>query len=207
MPEIIEIYSDIICPWCYLGKRNLDAALRDFSESSMPEIRFLPFELNPGTPLEGVNRREYLEAKYGSSIAAAEKRLVTMGKDADIEFNFDAAEKIPNTFKAHRLLWMSHEFEKQKALSEALFEAYFTKGRDMNHDASLLEIAVSAGLEAAAVQALLGSDRGDDEVRELERRASELGITGVPFFIIDGKYGVSGAQPVDVFREILAKAA
>lgn len=207
MVRTIDIFSDVICPWCYLGKANLERAVAALPESERPQIRLLPYELNPSTPAEGVNRREYLEAKYGRSIDAAERRLESMGREAGIEFRFDAAARIPNTFHAHRLILHASSLGREKEMVDALFYAYFTEGRDIGQAEVLEEIAERAGLERAQVRTVLSGDAGSEEVRMLENQAREIGISGVPFFIIDSRYGVSGAQTAEVFSEILKKAA
>lgn len=207
MVRTIDIFSDVVCPWCYLGKANLEKALAALPESDRPQIRLLPYELNPATPAEGVNRREYLEARYGSSIAAAERRLESMGKEAGIDFRFNAAETIPNTFHAHRLILHASHQGREKEMVDALFYAYFTEGRDVGRIDVLKEIAAKVGLEKGPVDEVLSSDAGSEEVRMLEQQAREIGINGVPFFIIDSRYGVSGAQTVEVFADILKKAS
>ncbi len=207
MVRTIDIFSDVVCPWCYLGKANLERALAALPESQRPQIRLLPYELNPSTPVDGVNRREYLEAKYGNAIAGAERRLETMGREAGIEFRFDAAQIIPNTFQAHRLIFHASSHGREKEMVDALFYAYFTEGRDVGKVEVLKEIAAKVGLDPEAVQTMLSSEEGTEEVRLLEQQAREIGINGVPFFILDSRYGVSGAQTAEVFADILKKAS
>ena len=201
----IEIYSDVICPWCFLGKRRLEESVQALGEKSEVEISYLPFELNPSTPLEGVDRKKYLEDKYGGSIHSAHHRLEQMGKEAGIHYDFESQQKIPNTFNAHRVIWLAEKEGVQAKVVEALFSAYFTEARDLGDKKVLADAAASAGLNRAKVEKLLEGETGTEEVRALEEKAYNLGITGVPFFVFNGKSAVSGAQSQETFNKILAE--
>lgn len=201
----IDIYSNVICPWCFLGERRLEQVIKESPKPLDVEIRYLPYELNPATPAEGVDRKKYLKEKYGNSIDGAHQRLDEMGKELDIDFKFGNIELIPNTFNAHRVIWLAGKEGDQVKVMDALHEAYFTHGKDITDKNILAEIASSAGLDANKVKELLDSDQGSEEVRDLEEKAYNLGITGVPFFVFDGELAVSGAQSKETFRSVLSQ--
>lgn len=204
MPKSIAVFADVICPWCYLGKRNLEQALKEFAGRPLPPIHHLPFELNPDTPAEGVNRREYLQAKYGRSLEDAEVRLVSLGKEVGIEYDFDKAVMIPNTRNAHRLIWFAAETNPALDIQEHLFYSYFTLGLDLGKSAVLTDIAKEAGLTVP--EGFFDSDQGLREVEQLEFHARQIGVQGVPFFLFDDRLALSGAQPVSVFQQALEQA-
>jgi predicted DsbA family dithiol-disulfide isomerase len=199
----IEVYSDVICPWCYLGESRLKQAIASHPKGSEVEIHYLPYELNPATPAEGHDRKEYLQAKYGDRIKQADEKLKTFGKEAGIEYNFDKANRIPNTLKAHRLIWFADQKGVQAKAVNGLFKAYFTDGVDIGDTASLAKLAAEWGLDSGEVAKFLDSEKGQEEVRGLEETGYNLGVTGVPFFVFDGKAAVSGAQDVNTFTEII----
>ncbi len=201
----IDVYSDVICPWCYLGESRLKKALESLPKTTKVEINYLPYELNPATAEAGVDRKKYLEAKYGSRIKEADQRLKSLGQAMGIEYNFEKAERIPNTLKAHRLIWLAGQKGLQKKAVTGLFKAYFTDGIDIGDDHELASVASEWGMDQAEVIQFLKSGKGMEEVRALEERAYNLEITGVPFFIFNGKAVVSGAQEVETFKEIIRK--
>ncbi len=205
----IEAYSDVICPWCYLGKKRLEDALRSFPEGKDAVIRFLPYELNPSTPEEGLDHKAHLAAKLGGAAAlgAAHARLAALGQEAGIDYRFDAIQKTPNTLNAHRVLWLAEKDGKGNEAQNAFFEAYFTEGKDLGDKKVLLDLAVSVGLERGRVEKLLAGRQYEQEVREAEEKAYDMGVTGVPFFIFNGKVAVSGAQSVEVFEKALRQAS
>jgi predicted DsbA family dithiol-disulfide isomerase len=203
-PITIGVYTDVICPWCYLGKRRLDMALLA-AGADPAKVRYLPYELNPDTPREGVDRVEYLRARYGERALANDANIVALGREVGIDYHFDKAARIPNTFNAHRLIRLAGEAGVQVQVVEALHEAHFTDGEDIGDDDVLTKIAVSAGLDAARVRAMLASDEGEAQVRELEQAAVQLGVSGVPFFIFNNRSAVSGAQSVEMFASILQR--
>jgi len=204
----IDVFSDVVCPWCYVGKRRLEQALKSAQWSVDFDISYLPFELNPSMSAEGVNRKEYLHAKYGDGIKGADERLKAMGQELGIAFNFDLAERIPNTFNAHRVIWLASSAGTgvQERIVDSLHEAYFTKGQDIGDREVLATVAAANGLEYASVEKLLSSDQGKLEVRKAEADAQNLGITGVPFFVLDGRVGLSGAQPQETFIRAIKSA-
>ncbi len=166
-------------------------------------VRWKPFQLNPGMPKEGMDRREYREKKFGSAARMEEmdRRMVAVGKEEGIPFALDKIRTSPNTFDAHRLLWLGEREGVQEKVSDGLFRAFFTEGRDIGDRSVLTEIGAAAGLDRDAVRAFLESEQGTKEVREDERRAREIGVEAVPTFIIGGKFLVSGAQNPEVFLE------
>ena len=201
----IEIYSDVICPWCFLGKRRLEMALELAGLRSEVDIHYRPFELNPSTPSAGLDRAEYLQSKYGSAIHSAHQRLAQMGEEAGIRYDFESPQKILNTFDAHRVIWLAEKEGVQEGVVESLFKAYFTGARDLGDKKVLAEIAESGGLDRTKVERLLNGGEGTEEVRAMEETAYNLGITGVPFFVFNGETAVSGAQSIGVFSKILSE--
>jgi predicted DsbA family dithiol-disulfide isomerase len=192
----LTIVSDVICPWCFVAKRNLEKAL-DLEETGFAvNITWRPFELNPGMPKEGLNRREYRSKKFGSweKSQTLDAQVASAGKLAGITFRHDLMERTPNTFNAHRLIWLAGEEGVQDAVVEALFGAYFVEGRDVGDTKVLAEIAKQAGLSDTVVAGFLDGMAGTEEVR-LEAEAAKMsGISGVPTFILDGEELFSGAM-------------
>ena len=201
----IEVYSDVVCPWCYVGKRRLERALSQLGDAAQARIAWRPFELNPTLPREGMDRRAYLEAKFGSLAAfqRLEAQVLAAGEAEGIAFAFENISRTPNTFLAHRLIWYAATQHRQDAVVEALFRGYFEEGDDVSSPSVLTRLAERAGLEAAA---FLDSDDGTEEVRAEEAEGLRLGIRGVPYFVLSGAYGLSGAQPVEVFLSAIRQA-
>ena len=200
----IEIYSDTICPWCYIGKRRFERALGERPAVEV-EITWMPFQLNPDMPSEGMHRQSYLSSKFGGAQAAQSiyAPIVEAGHDERIEFNFDAMEKTPNTLDSHRLIhYAARQPEGQGAVVEALFLHYFESGEDIGDTDVLVECAVDAGLDGAQARAYLDSDEDRGKVESQDVMARQMGIQGVPFFVFDGKYAVSGAQPPEVIAGV-----
>ena len=199
------MFSDVICPWCFVGKRRLEQALAN-AKINDAEVHWHAFQLNPDLPPEGVDRRQYLEAKFGpGAMERIHARLDEAGMSAGIDFQFDKIERSPNTLDAHRLLWLAGTQGKQSMLKEALMKAYFIEGRDVGGRSVLTDIAAQAGIEAD-IPAWLASDAGVREVREDLMQAAHLQISGVPFFIFEGRLALSGAQPPEVFQQALDAA-
>src|SRR4051812_30070151 len=185
MKLTIEVFSDVICPWCYIGKRRLEKALDLLGGSQDVEVLWRPSQLNPGMPHEGIDRRAYRTAKFGSweRSLELEARVASVGADVGIPFAFDRIARTPNTFDAHRLIRYSRPRDRQDAVVEALFRAYFIEGRDIGDRRVLADVAVGSGLDQAEVEKLLASDLGVGEVRLEEGRGRRLGIDGVPHFL------------------------
>ena len=207
-PLAITVYSDVICPWCYVGKRRLEAALAGPGMPAGIEFTWRPFELNPDMPAEGVERKVYRAGKFGEARSAQlDVQMASTGREVGIEFAFDRMRRTPNTRLAHRLIWEADRQSRQDAVVERLFHGYFEEGLDIGRVDVLESIAVEAGLEADGVErALTGSD-SLEAVTRLEQQGYGLGIQGVPFFILLAKYGISGAQPPEFWREALPKIA
>ena len=198
---VVDVVSDVVCPCCYIGKRRLEAAIAQLREEApdLPfTVRWHPFQLNPDLPPQGVDRKAYLEAKFGGTARAKEvyERVTAAGRSVGIPFDFDAIERQPNTLDAHRLVaWAQSRSEGDAdALVEGLFRANFLEGRYVGSLEELVTIAEAAGFDAADAHAFLASDELTDVVADSDRRAREMGIGGVPFFIFDGKTALSGAQ-------------
>ena len=212
MPALrLDIWSDIACPWCYIGKRRLETALATFEHASAVEIVWRAFELDPSAPAildGGPNYADRLASKYRTSTAQAEGMLKKMTDTAaadGLEFRFDRIRP-GNTFDAHRLIHFAHEQGKQDAMKERLLRAYMTEGQPIGDREVLVTLAGEAGLDTAAAREVLETGRYADDVRTDEAVARELEISGVPFFLLGGRLGVSGAQPADVLLGALEKA-
>jgi len=204
----IEIYSDVVCPWCFIGKRRLEQAIETAGYAEQAHIAWRPFELNPTMPKEGMDRRVYLDAKFGGTEArrVIEERVANAGKADGIVFAFDRIERTPNTFDAHRLIWFAEQQGCQDEVVEALFYSYFTKGREIGSLDSLAEIASDCGLNREEVEWFLASDKAVQEVRAEEAAGHRLGIRGVPYFVLNGSMSISGAQPPEIFVSALQQA-
>jgi predicted DsbA family dithiol-disulfide isomerase len=196
----IDIVSDVICPWCFIGKRRLERALQLRPELE-PSISWRAFQLNPDMPAEGMNRQEYLALKFGG--AGQARRIYAAVEQAGaaegIDFAFDRIRRTPNTVDAHRLIRFASMEGNAAPMVEALFRAYFLEGRDIGAEAELVEIAREAGFEAAAAASWLASERGREAVLAEDRAARRAGIEGVPCFVVDGGYALSGAQEPEFF--------
>jgi predicted DsbA family dithiol-disulfide isomerase len=210
-PFAIDVVSDVVCPWCYIGKRRLEAALASVAAadpSFAPVVRWHPFQLNPELPREGVDRKRYLEAKFGGPANAAQiyARVKAAGESAGLALAFDRIERQPNTLDAHRLVAWAQSRRDADELVERLFAAYFVEGRAIGERDVLASIAGEAGFDREAAKAFLAGNDLAGEVEEADRRARELGIGGVPFFIFDGRIAVSGAHEPEVLRGAIAQA-
>ena len=206
----VDVVSDVVCPWCYIGKRQLDAAIARMPEAERPVVRWHPFQLNPDLPDGGIDRRRYLEDKFGGPERAAQiyERVRAAGRAAGLELDFDRIERQPNTIDAHRLIaWAQADPSRDAgALVEALFRAYFVEGRFVGDRDELARVAGEAGWDADEARRMLGSDAGTGEVAAMDRRARALGIQGVPFFVFDGRVAVSGAAGIETLLSASAQA-
>ena len=200
----IDIFSDTICPWCLIGKRRLEAALKLRPDQPV-QVRWRTFQLNPQMPPEGMDRATYLNLKFGGAENATMiyDRIRGAGADDGIDFNFEGIARTPNTLNSHRLVRWAAGFGKETELVEALFQAYFFRGEDIGAEAVLLQAAESAGLDREAAAAFLETDDLLAEVSEEDRQARALGIDGVPCFIFNGRHALAGAQPPKVLAEML----
>ena len=203
---MIEIYSDVVCPWCYVGKRRLERALAQVGRDIRTTWR--PFQLNPTMPKDGMDRRTYLEAKFGSLTAfhQMEEHVLAAGAAERIPFTFEKVARTPNTFLAHRLIWHAEQQGCQDAVVESLFRGYFTEGADIGSVPVLGQLAGRAGLDAAAVGSFLQCEEGATEVKAEEAAGHRLGIRGVPYFVINGTVSISGVQPPNIFVSAIQQA-
>ena len=207
-PLSIVVYSDVICPWCYVGKRRLEAALGAPDVPEQVGFTWRPFQLNPDMPAEGITRAEYRTRKFGAARSAELDRSMTeTGREVGIDFAFDRMQRTPNTRLAHRLIWEAGRQGRQDATVNRLFQAYFEEALDIGAGEILTRLADESGLEAAGVEQALGGTDSLEAVVDLEEQGRRLGIQGVPFFVLLGKYGISGAQPPEFWRETLPKIA
>ena len=205
----VEIWSDIACPWCYIGKRRFEQALDRFEHRDDVDVVWRSFELDPNAPRNaGMPQEELLAKKYGMPIERARAMNARMTAEASKEglvFHVDRVQ-VGNTFDAHRLVHLAAESGQAGAMKERLMRAYFTEGEAVGDPATLQRLAAEVGLDDASVRDVLGGDRFAADVRADESRAHALGVSGVPFFAIDERYGVSGAQTPDVLLEALRQA-
>ncbi|MCP8940736.1 DsbA family oxidoreductase [Alsobacter sp. SYSU M60028] len=201
---VVDVVSDVVCPWCFVGKRRLGQALASRPDLAVA-VRWRPFQLDGTIPPGGLDRQDYMRGKFGSldRVASVHRRLEEIGATEGIPFRFDAIERSPNTLDAHRLIRAAQEAGVGEAVVEALFKAYFVEGRDIGDHAVLAEIAGQAGLDRDQAAALLASDALSDSVAQEIDAAQRIGVTGVPFFIFNGKYAVSGAESPDVLASAL----
>ncbi len=204
----LDILSDPICPWCYIGKTHLDRALEQHPDHPF-EIEWHPFQLNPDMPAEGMDRRMYLEAKFGGPEGAAEVygRIEDTARAAGLDVAFDRIERTPNTLDAHRLIHWAGLEGRQTAIVTRLFKTYFANGEDIGDTAVLLDIAEGAGLDRAMIARLLESDADRDDIRARDAHARARGVTGVPTFVIANTHVVPGAQPPELWSQVLSELA
>ncbi|MGM0583359.1 MAG: DsbA family oxidoreductase [Pseudomonadota bacterium] len=201
----LDILSDPICPWCYIGKAKLEQALADQPDPVF-DIEWKPFQLNPDMPPEGMDRESYLEMKFGED--GAQKvydRIAAAAREAGLEVDFARIKRTPNTLNAHRLLRWARIEKAQNAVNDGLFRRYFVEGEDISDPDVLTATAAQAGMDADLVSRLLASDADVEEVRQEDASAREMGVSGVPTFLIGGRYVVQGAQEPDLWRRVMAE--
>lgn len=203
----IDVISDTVCPWCFIGKRRLERALAERPDLE-PEIVWHPFQLNPDMPAEGLDRQRYLELKFGGTTRAREvyRMVAEAGNSENLDFQFDAIQTTPNTILSHRLLHFAQKAGLQDTLAEALFRAYFFDGRNIGDLEILADIAAENGMDRDEIHAYLSSDSDEQAVTAEDVRARKMGVTGVPCFIINGRYAISGAQDPEVFQQVFSVA-
>ena len=202
----IDVISDAVCPWCFLGKRKLAAAL-DLSGDIGAEIRWRPYQLDATIPPEGMRRVDYLTRKFGPErVGQMNTRLIEAGRETGIAFAFDRIERSPNTLDAHRLIRWAQPTGVQDAVVERLFKLYFEEGADIGDREILAGVAADHGFDRAMARRMLDAETDKDAVREEIAVARRMGVNGVPFFIFNGKYALSGAQPPEIIAGAIKKA-
>jgi predicted DsbA family dithiol-disulfide isomerase len=206
----IDIVSDVVCPWCYIGKRRLERALELYRArhpgAAAPQVAYHPFELNPDIPREGIARAQYIEKKFGARGYSAHERLVHAGAQLGIAFAFDRIERQPNTLAAHALIEWARRRGVQPAVKEALMQAFFVDGRDLTDPATLVDVAAKAGLDAKEAETAIADEELRKGVADEEEHAKNMGIHGVPFFIFNRRLAVEGAQPPELLLESMLEA-
>jgi predicted DsbA family dithiol-disulfide isomerase len=207
-PLTIDVVSDVICPWCFLGKRRLDKAIAELGSDVAPEVRWRPFLLDPSIPKEGIDRTLYLERKFGSErVAELHKPLRSAGAAEGINYAFEKIRVTPNSLNAHRLVRWAHMQNLQNAMVERLFSLYWLEGADIGASDVLIRAGVDVGLDGTLVAQLLGSEADLDPVIAEINQATEIGITGVPTFILAGKYALVGAQSPEALRDAILRVS
>jgi predicted DsbA family dithiol-disulfide isomerase len=209
MSLAIDIISDVVCPWCFIGKRRIEAALELYRarRPDAPAVTWHPFQLNPDMPAEGIDRDVYVKNKFGADRAGQiYGRITAIGKQVGIPFDFTKVTRQPNTLAAHSLVALAIDSGQQDAMVEALFRAFFLEGRDLTSPDALAEVAVGAGLDAGDVKAFLASEKARAHIEAEDKRAREIGVEGVPFFIFNKRIAVSGAQEPGVLLEAMLEA-
>lgn len=198
----IDVVSDVVCPWCYIGKRRLERAVQELSDDFNFDITYHPFELNPALPMEGVDQKQYLTKKFGGEARYTQltQHVAQVAAGEGLTFDFDAQRVSPNTRNAHRVIELARQQGMQQVVKEAFMKAYFTDGIDLSKSENVTAIAVAAGMERGSVETLLEGEQGLAEIELAEAEMQRLGVSGVPFYIINNQYGISGAQPTDAFK-------
>jgi predicted DsbA family dithiol-disulfide isomerase len=204
----VDVTSDVICPWCYIGKRRLEKAIAAHRGQQEVRVRWHPFQLNPTMPKDGMNRKEYRTAKFGSweESLGLDAQVTAAGREEGIPFAFDKIIRTPNTLDAHRLIWLAEQEGVQDEVVEAIFQAYFTEGRDISRTAILLDMVAGAGLNRNRAEAVLKSDEGLAALRAAEEQARRAGVQGVPYFLINGTLALSGAREPGAFLDAFEQA-
>ncbi len=198
----LDIISDPICPWCLIGKVQLDRALAERPDHPFA-IEWHPFQLNPDMPREGMDRDDYLRAKFGDKAGKVYDGIRAHAESLGIEIDFDAIKRTPNTLDAHRLIHWAGIENRQEEVVDALFEANFREGRDIGDHDVLADIADGAGLDAAVVRKLLKSDADEQMIRDRDAHSRQMGVGGVPTFIVAQKHAVQGAQATDLWLKVI----
>lgn len=208
MPKkvVIDVVSDVVCPWCYLGKRRLEAALK-LRPNIQAEVHWRPYFLNPQVPREGMARTDYLSRKFGSDerFRPAHERLTKLGKEEGVEFHFEKIARQPNTIDVHRVLGWAEEAGKGSQVAENIFAAFFTKGEDLTDNEVLVKATGAAGMDAEKVRHDLASER-DLAITQKAASSAAEGISGVPFFIFNNRFAVAGAQTPDMLAQAIDQA-
>lgn len=203
----IDIVSDVVCPWCYIGKRRIEKAINQLQGQYEFEVSYLPFELNTQVPKTGLDQKQYLTTKFGGDdrFKQLTQHVTSVAASEGLQFDFNKQKVMPNTRDAHRIIWLAKQTGNQLEVKEAFMKAYFEDGVDLSKPENLVAIAEKCGLKRERVADLLNSDEGLQEVIAMEQLNQQRGVNGVPFYIINNQYGISGAQPTDVFMQALTQ--
>ena len=203
----IDIVSDVVCPWCAIGYKKLSEAMTQLDDEISIEVNWKPYQLHPEIPREGFDKKEYYKIKFGESLGSSDKFnfISEEGRKVGLEFNFKKSKNLPNTFLAHRLLWLCRSKDMQDDIAEALFYAYFTDGRDVGNEDELIEISSENGLNKQEIRDFFQSNIGHEEVLREENRAREMNIFSVPTYIFNKKYLLVGGQESDTFKAYIEK--
>jgi predicted DsbA family dithiol-disulfide isomerase len=203
---VVDVVSDVVCPWCYLGEKRLDAAIAQ--EPQPVVIRWRPYQLDPTIPEGGLDRAAYMEKKFGKGgrLKTVHDNLMRLGAEVGLPFAFEKIKRAPNTLDAHRLIRWAASAGAQREVVDRLFQAYFVEGRDIGERAVLIDIAKESGLDGDLVERLLKEGADADEVRREIAEAQAIGVTGVPYFIFAGRLAVPGAQDPETLRRAMAEA-
>ena len=204
----VDVISDVICPWCYIGKRRLEKAIAAVDDQHDIQVRWHPFQLNPAMPKEGISRKEYRTTKFGSWERSMEldTKVIAVGETEGIRFAFDKIERTPNTVDAHRLIWLADQRGCQDAVVESLFRAYFSDGRDIGNKKTITDVVAEAGIGRHIVEEILNSDDGLDAIGKGKEMSERHQVTGVPFFIVNSAISLSGAQAPETFLDAFNQA-
>ncbi|SCY02520.1 Predicted dithiol-disulfide isomerase, DsbA family [Nonlabens sp. Hel1_33_55] len=205
----IDIVSDVVCPWCTIGYKRLEKAIKELGVEDQIEIEWQPFQLNPNMPVEGQNLQEHIVEKYGSSpeqYRQMQEQMTAAGNSVDFVFDYYAEQRMANTFDAHVLLEYAKEFNKQTELKMRLTTAFFSERQDVSKQDVLKHALLDVGLDAEKGMALLDNEEARNEIKATEKYWKELGVNSVPTIVFDRKSAVTGAQPVDVFKQVLQEA-
>lgn len=205
----IDIVSDTVCPWCFVGKRRLEQALAQKGDGPEVRIAWRPFQLNPDMPREGADRKTHLRAKFGGDERFKQMydAITEAGNSVEIPFAFDKVERTPNTIDSHRLIDRAGKTGRQDAVVEVLFRTYFLEGRDIGDIDVLVDVATEAGLDGDEIRDYLQSDEDIERINAEDKLAREMGIQGVPCFVVNQKYAISGAQDPAVFLQLFERIA
>lgn len=206
-PFIIDVISDVICPWCFLGKRRLDKAIALLDDVHVM-VRWRPFSLDPTIPPDGLDRSDYLSAKFGAErLTTLHDPLIEAGRKDGVPYDFEAITRTPNTLDAHRLIRWAHTVERQHDMAERLFMAYWSEGKDVGDRAVLATEAGAVGINAQQIAELLDSDQDVEAVKAEIAHASHIGVTGVPTYVLGQSYALVGAQSPEVLADAISRVA
>lgn len=210
MAITVDVISDVVCPWCYIGHKKLHTALEQFErehpELGQPVVRWHPFQLNPNLPSQGIDRAQYLSEKFGDRAPQVYDRVSAVGREVGIEFAFNAIQRQPNTRKAHSLIAACAAPELQDAMVQALFVAYFIDAEDLTQDDVLRRVALRVGLEEQAIESALNGANALERIESADQRARDMGVQGVPFFVFNERVALSGAQSPETIVKAMVQS-